>query len=252
MDVNYWDLVAGYSTQALHREVRCNAGRRSAVKPYVPDLFLQRGFPNLYEGVLRLPVIRSIRRQEQETLRRAFAETLLATDDVLEVGAGTGYYTLEIAARVHSVVALERAPGMTRILRQRINGSAAQNISIVESDFMSYSPGRMFDAVIAIGVLDSVIEWRSFLDRCVSLATRCAILTIPRSSFWASIHSLFGGMIGVQVRVYDPDELAQHLRDRHVKFYETGLKTRWTHGLTLAAVVDTRHYESRTGSTGGG
>jgi SAM-dependent methyltransferase len=203
----------------------------------VRDLFLRRGFPNLYEGVLRLPVICSIRRQEQETLRRAFVENLQSSDDVLEVGAGTGYYTFEIAARVRSVVALERAPGMTRILKERIKASALKNTSMVESDFLSYPSSRAFDAVVAIGVLDSVTDWRPFVDRCVSLAKRCAILTIPRSSFWASIHSFFGGMMGVHIRVYDPDELASHLHSHRVKLYETGLKTRWTHGLTLVAVI---------------
>ena len=239
MDAGYRATVAEYVGHVFRGGIRCNAARRSAIKLYVPDLFLRRGFPNLYEGVLRLPVIRSIRRQEQETLRGAFGENLQLTDDVLEIGAGTGYYTFEMAARVGSVVALERAPGMTRILKQRINASPMQNISVVESDFLSYSPGRTFDAVIAIGVLDSVVDWRSFVDRCVSLAKRCVILTVPRSSFWSSIHSFFGGMMGVHIRVYDPDELAQHLRQRRIKLYETGLRMRWTHGLTVVAVIET-------------
>lgn len=122
------------------------------------DLFLRRGFPNLYESVLRLPVIRSIRRQEHETLRRTFAENLHRSDNVLEVGAGTGFYTFEIASLVRSVVALERASGMTLILKQRIANLSAQNISVVEFDFFEYSAGRQFDVVAAIGVLDSVID----------------------------------------------------------------------------------------------
>lgn len=203
------------------------------------DLFLRKGFPSLYEGVLRLPVIRSIRQQEHDLLHRTFVENLRSTDEVFEVGAGTGYYTFEIARFVHSVMALERAPGMTHILKQRIASSATGNITVVQSDFLSYSAARTFDVVLAIGVLDSIIEWRPFLDRCISLATRRVILTIPRSSFWASIHSFFGGIVGVNVRVYQPDELARHLHGRRFTLYETGLQTRWTHGLTLVAVIET-------------
>lgn len=205
----------------------------------MPDLFLKRGFPNFYESVLRLPVIRSIRRQEHETLRRTFAENLLRSDNVLEVGAGTGFYTFEIAGLVRNVVALERATGMTRILKERIAASPVQNISVVKSDFLAYTPARKFDVVAAIGVLDSVVEWRPFVDRCISLATRHVILTIPRSSFWASIHSFFGGLIGVQIRVYDPAEFEHHLHGRRFKVYETGLQMRWTHGLTMVAVIET-------------
>ena len=207
----------------------------------MPDLFLRRGFPNLYESVLRLPVIRNIRRQEHETLRRVFAENLQSSDDVLEVGAGTGFYTFEIAGLVHSVKALERATGMTRILKQRIASSSVQNISVVESDFLLYSPAGKFDVVAAIGVLDSVIEWRPFLDRCISLAARRVILTVPRSSVWASLHSFFGGMMGVRIHVYDPSEFERHLRGLRLKLYETGLRMRWTHGLTLVAVIETNN-----------
>lgn len=235
--------AVGAGKMHLIREIpqSCNAAPRPAIQDYVPDIFLRKGFPRLYEGVLRLPVIRSIRQQERDLLHRTFAENLQSSDDVLEVGAGTGYYTFEIARMVRSVMALERAEGMTRILRQRIADCAARNISVVESDFFSYTPAgdRKFDVVIAIGVLDSVIDWRPFLDRCIALAARRVILTIPRSSFWASIHSFFGGMMGVDVRVYDPEEFAHHLHGRRVEFRETGLRTRWTHGLTLIAVIDT-------------
>ncbi len=203
------------------------------------DLFLQKGFPRLYEGVLSLPVIRSIRRQEQQTLRQTFMENLDPADQVLEVGAGTGFYTFDIACRVQSVTALERSPGMMRILRERILGAGTRNITVVESDFFAYAPDRSFDAVIAIGVLDCVDDAKTFLSRCISLATKCVIVTIPRSSFWASIHSLFGGMMGVRINVYTPEEIAGYLSGRPYTLQETGMRTHWTNGLTLVAVIRT-------------
>lgn len=213
------------------------------------DLFLGKWFPHLYEGVLRLPVIRSIRRQERELLHRTFIENLHSTDEILEVGAGTGYYTFEMARLVRQVTALERAAGMTAILKKRIALSDAPNVTVVDCDFFSYSPGKTFDAVIAIGVLDSIVEWRAFLDHCLSLAGRCVIFTIPRSSFWAGIHSFFGGAIGVNVRVYKPEDLTRHLGRHRLRLYETGLQTRWTHGLTMVAIVDVQetHNERKIG-----
>jgi 2-polyprenyl-3-methyl-5-hydroxy-6-metoxy-1,4-benzoquinol methylase len=203
------------------------------------DLFLKSGFPRLYEHVLRLPLIRSIRRQEQQTLHRAFAENLDGADQVLEVGAGTGFYTFEVARRVQSVTALERSPGMVRILRERIASAGTRNVTVVESDFFSYAPDRCFDVVIAIGVLDCVNDAKTFLSRCISLAKKCVVVTIPRSSFWASIHSFFGGIMGVRVCVYSPEEIASHLRGYRYTLTETGLRTSWTHGLTLVGVIKT-------------
>lgn len=213
------------------------------------DLFLKGGFPPLYEYVLRLPIIRSIRQQEQQTLHRTFAENLDGADEVLEVGAGTGFYTFDIACRVQSVTALERSPGMTRILRERILSAATRNITLVESDFFSYAPDRRFDAVIAIGVLDCVSDAKMFLARCISLATKCVIVTMPRSSFWASIHSFFGGMMGVRVSVYTPEEIVGYLRGYRYKLTETGLRTPWTHGLTVVAVIRTsQEQDTREGT----
>lgn len=213
------------------------------------DLFLKSGFPQLYEYVLRLPIIRSIRYQEQQTLLRTFAENLDGADQVLEVGAGTGFYTFDIARRVQSVTALERSPGMTRILRGRIESIGTRNITVVESDFFSYAPDRRFDAVIAIGVLDCVNDAKMFLTHCISLARKCVIVTIPRSSFWASIHSFFGGMMGVRVSVYTPEEIAGYLRGYRYKLMETGLRTRWTHGLTVVAVIRTsQEQDTREGT----
>ncbi len=203
------------------------------------DLFLKSGFPQLYEYVLRLPIIRSIRQQEQQTLHRTFAENLDGADQVLEVGAGTGFYTFEISRRVQNVTALERSPGMTRILRERILSAGAPNITVVESDFFSYAPDRRFDAVIAIGVLDCVNDAETFLSRCISLTKKCVIVTIPRSSFWASIHSFFGGMMGVHISVYTPKEIASYFRGYRYTLTETGLRTQWTHGLTLVGVIET-------------
>ncbi|MGH9727468.1 MAG: class I SAM-dependent methyltransferase [Candidatus Acidiferrales bacterium] len=203
------------------------------------DLFLKSGFPRLYEHVLRLPVVRGIRRQEQRTLQQAFATTLEKSDRVLEVGAGTGFYTFDIARRVQSVTALERSSGMARILRERIVAAPARNVTIVEADFFSYAPAERFDVVIAIGVLDCVTDAKTFLTRCISLATKYAIVTIPRSSFWAGIHSFFGGMMGVHISVYTPEEIASYLEGYRYTFTETGLRTSWTHGLTLVAVIKT-------------
>ena len=208
------------------------------------DLFLSKGFPRFYESVLHLPVIRHIRQQEQRTLREAFEQNLRAGDEVLEVGAGTGFYTFAIAARVKAVTALERSPGMLRILRERIAGAGARNISVVESDFFAYAPEKPFDAVIAIGVVDGVADAKDFFDRCISLARRCVIATIPRSSFWASVHTCFGGMLGVHIRVYAPEQIAGFLNGSRYALHETGLRTRWTSGLTYVAVIDT---EARPG-----
>jgi len=173
-------------------------------------------------------------------LSRIFTESLRLSDEILEIGAGTGYYTLDIARMVKSVTALERSAGMARILTTRIEQleTKASNVTLVECDFFDYSPEEKFDVVIAIGVLDTVSNWQRFLDRCISMARRCVIFTAPQPSFWGIFYELFGSISRFRVRLYGMAEMARHLEKFRVQFYETGLKRSWARGLTIVAVVE--------------
>lgn len=205
----------------------------------MPDIFNRSGFPQLYEFILKLPVIRNIRSQEQQLIRRILDENVRANDEVLEIGAGTGFYSFEMAKRCRELTALERAPGMARILERRISSASIPNIRVAECDFFAYWRDAGFDVVAAIGVLDGVADWQSFLRRCMSLARRRVIVTVPQASFWGRAYQLFGRMSRSRVWLAEPDELRNFLNGRSVEISETGLRTRWTRGLTLVMVVET-------------
>lgn len=216
------------------RNVRCEL----LIQFSVPDIFSRSGFPRAYETILKLPVIRSIRAQEQRLIHHTLDENLRPEDEVLEIGAGTGFYSFEISKRCGQVVALERAPGMARILRQRIASANIANVRLTECDFFAYRREAAFDVVVAVGVLDGIEDWRSFLDRCVSLARRCVIVTVPQFSFWSRLYWLFSKMSRSPARIYKSEELMNHLNGYRVRLYETGLRTRLTHGMTLVVVIE--------------
>lgn len=204
----------------------------------MPDIFSRSGFAHAYEIILKLPVIRSIRAQEQQAIRRILDENLRPEDEVLEVGAGTGFYSFEIAKRCGQLIALERAPGMARILKRRTASQNIANIRTVECDLLAYWRETGFDVVVAIGVLDGIEDWQSFLDRCFSLARRRVIVTVPQFSVWSRFYWVFSKMSRSPTRIYKPEELINHLKGYRVRFYETGLRTRFTHGLTLVVVIE--------------
>ena len=205
----------------------------------MPDIFSRSGFPHAYEIILKLPVIRSIRAQEQQLIRYILDENLRPGDEVLEIGAGTGYYSFEIARRCRQVVALERSPGMARILKGRIASANVTNMRLVECDFLAYRRETGFDVVATIGVLDGVEDWQSFLDRCISLARKWVIFTVPQAGLWGSIYGLFGRMSRSPIRIFHSEELVSYLNGNRTRLYETGLRTRFTRGLTLIVVIET-------------
>jgi SAM-dependent methyltransferase len=217
----------------------CATFWRPANPNSVSDIFSRSGFAHAYEIILKLPVIRSIRAQEQRLIRHILDENLSPADEVLEIGAGTGFYSFEIARRCRQLMALERAPGMTRILQRRIASADIRNMRLVECDFLAYWRETGFDVVVAIGVLDGIIEdWQPFLDRCVSLAKRTVIVTVPQFSLWSRLYWVFSKMSRSPARIYKPEELMNHLNGYRVRFHETGLRTRFTHGMTLVVVIE--------------
>ena len=171
-------------------------------------------------------------------IRRILDENLRPEDEVLEIGAGTGFYSFEIARRCRQLVALERAPGMARILKGRIARASVTNIRVLECDFFAYRREAAFDVVMAIGVLDGIEDWQPFLDRCVSLAKRIVIVTVPQFSLWSRFYWVFSKMSRSPARIYKPEELMNHLNGYRVEFRETGLRTRFTHGMTLVVVIE--------------
>lgn len=60
------------------------------------------------------------------------AARLRETDDVLELGAGTGLVTTRVAPRVRSLVATDLAPGMLEVARRSLSSTGGLSFAIVD------------------------------------------------------------------------------------------------------------------------
>jgi 23S rRNA (adenine-N6)-dimethyltransferase len=68
---------------------------------------------------------------------RLLSESSIGVSDaVLEIGAGRGVITAELARRARKVVALEKDPALVGLLRMRFSG--VPNVEILEGDFLQY------------------------------------------------------------------------------------------------------------------
>lgn len=76
-------------------------------------------------------------------------------DDVLDIGAATGYATAVIAGYAASATGLEANAGLADIARANIEVLGLANAGIVAGDVAALR-GRQFDVVIVEGALDSV------------------------------------------------------------------------------------------------
>lgn len=187
-----------------------------------------------YDRLLCLPPWSQIRRSEEHALETLFAASFRPGDGVLEVGPGTGRYTVDFARRVATVMAVEHSPEMVAQLRRRLEREGVSNCRIVEGEFVRTPIEATFDVVAIIGVLDYVGDPATFLGKAAALARREIVFTTPYCSFLAQMHRAGNRLRGIDVTTYTPDQIRSYLPGFHVEIAETGLNTPLWRGLTLA------------------
>lgn len=78
-------------------------------------------------------------RAELEVLRRL---GLSESSEVVDLGAGTGQFTVAAAAVSARVVAVDVSPIMLAILKSKVREAGLQNVDIVQSGFLTYEHQR--------------------------------------------------------------------------------------------------------------
>jgi SAM-dependent methyltransferase len=66
------------------------------------------------------------------------------TGDVLELACGTGHWTPLLAARARSVTAVDAAPEVLALARQRVRGLP---VEFIQADVIGWQPPRRYDTV---------------------------------------------------------------------------------------------------------
>ena len=104
--------------------------------------------------------------------------------DVLDIGCGTGQYSVEFALRgAGRVVGIDFAPAMIDFARQMADQKGlSETCRFVCGDFQSYSPEEAFDIVIAVGFFDYIAHPQPILSKIARLTRKTFLASFPRSS----------------------------------------------------------------------
>ena len=149
--------------------------------------------PELYERYFtRTPLGALLRRRDDSIVLPALGRLVDAGDAVLEVGAGTGHYTLPIAQLGARVVALDAAPEMVDYLRRRADHEGARDIDVGTGRLPdALEASGPFDGVVCLGVLGYVDDLGGALH---ALAERLrpggwALLSLPPRTVEGRVHA---------------------------------------------------------------
>lgn len=124
----------------------------------------------------------SMRAEESAAVIGALEHCWTADSRVLEVGSGTGVYTLALSHAVREVVALDCSPTMRRYLERHLRREGISNVTVRRGCLPDRVRGLgAFDGVVGVGVLNYIVDFQASL---VSLAqvldpAGWCVLTVP-------------------------------------------------------------------------
>lgn len=108
----------------------------------------------------------AVARRKELELFTARLPTLFAPEDrVLELGAGTGIFTLPIAKHCREVVAVDISRNMLSILERKAAEAGVTNIRTLIQDLESFEPEGQFSAVCAFSSLEYISDLPALLER---------------------------------------------------------------------------------------
>jgi SAM-dependent methyltransferase len=131
---------------------------------------------------------------------------LLHPDDtLLDVGAGTGRFTLPLGARVRHVTALDQSSAMLYVLRRKAYARGITNITLLEADWQD-AVVEPHDVVLAAWSLYRLVDLRATLEKMVTV-TRRALVIVSGVGSSPPHRSLIEAICGKWTESLDPNHL---------------------------------------------
>ncbi|MDQ0195583.1 class I SAM-dependent methyltransferase [Paenibacillus wynnii] len=113
------------------------------------------------------------RRLEFITTTTILNEYMKPSDRVLEVGAGTGVYSMYYAERGYEVTATDLTPKHIQIIESKLKNSAPlrMNAKVADATNLSEFTSETFDVVLCLGPMYHLID-REAQEKCISECLR--------------------------------------------------------------------------------
>lgn len=147
--------------------------------------------------------------------RRSMAARYTATMDylrdrakgsrILDIGCGSGRYSVELAAMGAEVVGVDESRAMLDLARAAAAKAGVDGrCSLVHAPFQSFEAGTPFDYSIAIGLFDYIFDPASFLAKVRSLTRKGFLASFPVRWHWLTPQRKIRYYLrGFPVRFYD-------------------------------------------------
>ncbi len=172
--------------------------------------------PRLYEWYFsRTPYGVAIRRQEERGVMAMVDEVLQDGQSVVELGAGTGHYTMLLAPRTRHVLALDASPAMVTYLAERVAREQVRNVRAQLGAAPAPVAGAgVHDGALAVGVLNYLPDLADALRWLAGLVRPGGwlVFTVPLAGPSGRVSVLTGRASKKQVHTYSPASVTEAAR----------------------------------------
>ncbi len=98
---------------------------------------------------------------------------------VLDIGCGPGHYVVKFLEQEKDITALDIAPAMLEITKQRVKAMGSKEVDFVLEDYIEYKPNKKFDAACVMGFFDYVEDPVKVLKKLLNDVEKEIYISIP-------------------------------------------------------------------------
>lgn len=119
-------------------------------------------------------------------MAEALQKRIKAGSSILEIGPGSGNFTIPMAEYAEKILGVDMAPAMLYELEQRAKENNYSNVELVNAKWEEYTPKEVYDYVVSVNSLYRIPDMESALMKMHTYSKKGIILlrTIQRPFFY--------------------------------------------------------------------
>lgn len=180
-----------------------------------------------------------IRKPEMDLALATIKRVTRRSDAVLEIGAGTGRFTLQIAPHVRQLTAIDLSDSMLAVLRGKAAERTLPHIATCTGDFLALPFDTRYDLIVSFSAIEYIADKQALFAKISTLLNPGGqlVLTTAHNTFfrwWGRMGNYFRQ--GIFMQAYGKREMrrllaANGLQER--KICDLSMRTPLSNGILL-------------------